>query len=807
MPDNRFLCIHSHFYQPPRENPWLEAIEYQESASPYHDWNERISAECYEPNGLSRILDEKGWVVRLTNNYARTSFNFGPTLLSWLEDHDRVAYEAILEGDRISRERFNGHGNAVAQAYNHIILPLANRRDKETQVVWGVRDFEKRYGRAPEAMWLPETAVNTETLEVLVEHGMKFAILAPRQAQGMRKLGEGQWRDMRGEKIDPKRPYLVSLPGGKSIAVFFYDGATSKAVAFERLLNNGETFARRLTDTFANDRNESQLVHIATDGESYGHHHRYGDMALAYALDYIEKSRLAKITNYGQFLELFPPEFEAQIIDNSSWSCAHGIERWRADCGCNSGGSPGWHQKWRGPLRDAFDFLRDNLAAPYEEYMGSFTTDPWGMRDDYIHVVLDHSEENRKAFFQRWLKPGVDLSKDKLEEDLLKALEIQRNLILIYTSCGWFFDEVSGIETVQNLQYAARAIELGREIFGVGLERDFNALLAKAPSNLPELQNAKTAYERYALPARVDFLKIAAHLAVRALFADRGKAGRIFSYDYEWLDFHRRFSGKTQLLCGNVRITSRITHEQQQIELAAVHLGDHNLNVGVCTFTDETTYQTMVADFTKVFGRGDLAKSVRLLDQYFEGYLYSLNDLFRDQQKEVIDIVFGQTLESVEGQFVNIYDQHYPVMCYLSDIHMALPPVFSHIANYVQNNKIIAELHKVSISSEEIERYVNEAEAWGVKLDAISIESAYLNALHRTFEPCRTDPADIVSLRAFSDLLNIIPTLPFDVKLGNMQNDFSIWGHLAMQEPYALEPEWKELVSAISSVLRVRFTQ
>ncbi|HTK84568.1 MAG TPA: DUF3536 domain-containing protein, partial [Patescibacteria group bacterium] len=439
---NRHVCVHAHFYQPPRENPWLEAIEVQDSASPFHDWNARISAECYRPNGLSRVLDGEGWVARLSNNYARISFNFGPTVLHWLEHHDETAYKAILGGDRESRERFGGHGSAIAQVYNHIIMPLANRRDRETQVKWGLRDFERRFGRAAEAMWLPETAVDAETLEILADHGMKFVILAPRQAKAVRDDGEQEWQDVTGEKIDPRRPYAVNLPGGKSIAAFFYDGPISKAVAFEGVLNNGGQFADRLMQGFSDDEGP-QLVHIATDGESYGHHHRHGEMALAYALDDIERNGKAEIVNYALYLEKFPPQREAEIYDNSSWSCVHGVGRWKEDCGCNSGMKGGWKQEWRAPFREAMDLLRNNLAEPYERFMAGYTRDPWSMRDDYINVILDRSPDNIQAFLSRWLKDAK-----KEPQPVLKALEMQRNLLLTYTSCAWFFDEISGIETV-----------------------------------------------------------------------------------------------------------------------------------------------------------------------------------------------------------------------------------------------------------------------------------------------------------------------------------------------------------------------
>ena len=296
---DRYICIHGHFYQPPRENPWLEAIELQDSAYPYHDWNERITAECYAPNAVSRILDAENRITRLVNNYAKISFNFGPTLLGWLAATAPEVYQAVLAADRQSRETFSGHGSAIAQPYNHVILPLANHRDRYTQIYWGIRDFEHHFGRAPEGMWLPETAVDLESLEILAELGMRFTILAPHQASRVRSIGSRTWDSVAGGQIDPTRAYEQRLPSGRTLAIFFYDGPVSRAVAFEGLLSRGESFADRLNSAFSEERDWPQLVHIATDGESYGHHHRFGEMALSYALNCIEANQLARLTNYG----------------------------------------------------------------------------------------------------------------------------------------------------------------------------------------------------------------------------------------------------------------------------------------------------------------------------------------------------------------------------------------------------------------------------------------------------------------------------------------------------------------------------
>ncbi|HTK95896.1 MAG TPA: DUF3536 domain-containing protein, partial [Terriglobales bacterium] len=512
----RYVCVHCHFYQPPRENPWLEAIELQDSAYPYHDWNERITSECYAPNAASRILDPEGQIVAILNNYSRISYNFGPTLLCWLEANAPDTYRAVLDADRDSAERFGGHGSAMAQAYNHMILPLATRRDKITQVLWGIRDFQHRFGRDPQGMWLPECAVDNETLEVLADLGIQFTVLAPRQAARVRPIGTPDWHEVNGGGVDPSRAYRARLPNGKSINLFFYDGPISQSVAFEGLLANGHRFAERLLGGLSDERTWPQLLHIATDGETYGHHHKYGEMALSYALHHIETSGAAKLTNYAEFLEKFPPQWEAEVVANSSWSCTHGVERWRADCGCNSGGRPDWSQKWRQPLRLALDWLRDELAAPYDRHARELLRDPWAARDEYISVVLDRSDASLDRFFAehaaRELRPHE-------RTRALELLELQRHAMLMYTSCGWFFDELTGIETVQVIEYAGRAVQLAQKLYrDPGIEKQFVDRLAQAHSNLADPRDAAAIYERWVKSSAVNLEKVAAHYAISSLF-------------------------------------------------------------------------------------------------------------------------------------------------------------------------------------------------------------------------------------------------------------------------------------------------
>lgn len=483
MSATRYICIHGHFYQPARENPWTGAVPLATDAYPYHDWNARITAESYGPNAWSQIRDAQGQVIEIINNYERINFNFGPTLLGWLERNAREVYDAIITADRASQRRFGGHGSAMAQCHNHMIMPLANERDKQTQVIWGIADFRHRFGRDPQGMWLPETAVDLSSLEALAEHGIAYTVLAPRQIAATRPLGSTEWVSNTQESVNTHHPYIVHLPSGRSIDVFVYDGALARSVAFEHLLTNGEQFASRLRSSFAEGDSSSQLVHIATDGETYGHHHTFGDMALAYALRVIERHSDVHLTNYSEFLQLHPPTHEATIIENTSWSCAHGIERWRSNCGCRMNVNAPWSQEWRGPLREAMDWLRDTVNPRFEEIGATSFADPWGARNDFISLSLDPSGEAQKEFFSRHqAKRLIPSARGRA----LALLELQRHMMLMYSSCGWFFDDISGVEATMLLQQAGWVAWQARTLFKVDLLDGFLERLAAAKSNDPE---------------------------------------------------------------------------------------------------------------------------------------------------------------------------------------------------------------------------------------------------------------------------------------------------------------------------------
>jgi alpha-amylase/alpha-mannosidase (GH57 family) len=764
---DRYVCIHGHFYQPPRENPWLEAIEIQDSAHPYHDWNERVAAECYAPNTAARILDGNGSIIDILSNYAKISFNFGPTLLSWMESAVPDAYQAILEADRQSRERFSDHGSAIAQSYNHLIMPLANGRDKKTQVLWGIRDFKHRFQRTPEGMWLPEAAVDLETLNILAEAGIKFTILAPHQASRIREIGTEEWQDVSGGRIDPTRPYLCRLPGDRQIVLFFYDGPISRAVAFERLLNRGEDFAGRLMGGFSDERTWPQLLHIATDGESYGHHHQFGDMALAYALYHIESEGFAKLTNYGEFLERHPPTQEAEIIENTSWSCAHGIERWRSNCGCNSGGHPDWNQEWRSPLRRALDRLRDDLAVRFEERAREYLKDPWLARDEHIEAVLDRSAGNVDAFFKR------HATREFGQEDrsrALRLLELQRHALLMYTSCGWFFDELSGIETVQVMQYAARAIQLWEGLSGEDLETGFLDVLKEAKSNVVEYEDGARIYEKFVRPVVVDLKKTAVHYAVSSLFEDYGDRTTIYCYDILRDDYQREDAGRTKLAVGRASVISGITKESECVSFAVLHLGNHALNGGVRTFQGDEVYQAMRQEIAAAFGSGDFAGIVRLMDKHFGVNNYSIRDLFRDEQRKVLHLLIGSTLEEFETSHRRMYDDNRILMGFLQETGMPLPKSFLATAEFILNADMQKVFTEETANLERLKTIVDEMKRWGVAADPVNTEFVVRRRLERMMDRLAGNPGDTGLLHELAKAATLLQSVPVDIVYWQVQN-------------------------------------
>jgi alpha-amylase/alpha-mannosidase (GH57 family) len=806
----RYVCVHGHFYQPPRENPWLEAIEEQPSAFPYHDWNERITDECYRRNAHARVLDEQGWIERIVNNYARISFDFGPTLLSWLAEHASDVYLALLEADRESRRRFGGHGSALAQAHGHTILPLGSARDLRTQVIWGLRDFEHRFGRSAEGMWLPETAADTATLEALAERGVRFTVLAPRQAARVRPLGapDAAWETLADASIDPSRAYAVRLPSGRSLAVFFYDGPISQAVAFERLLDSGPALVDRLIGGFDERRDWPQLVHIATDGESYGHHHRHGEMALAAALDAIEARDDVDLINYAAFLELHPPTHQVEIVQRSSWSCAHGVGRWSSDCTCCSGAHPGWNQSWRGPLRDALDWLRDQAAPRFEQAAGELLRDPWGARDVYVEVVLDRGVERRERFLaEHALRP---LERQE-QTRVLELLELQRHAMLMYTSCGWFFDDVSGIESVQVLRYAARVMQLARDLFGEDLEPGFRERLRPARSNVEERGSAADIYDRMARSAVVDLVGVGAHYAVSSVFEAYAERSTIYCYEVELEDSHRLEAGRARLHVGLARMVSRITLRQARVSFAVMHLGDLVLSAAVRPFESDQGYQELVRSARARFRRGDFTDLMRLIDRVAGDSSYSLASLFRDQQRRVIDRVLLATLGRLENTYERLYDSHAPLLRYLGSLAIPAPGAVLLPAQFVVNARLARALATDPLDVAAMRRHLEEAREQALVLDHATLRLAAERAIERLARAVADRPRHSELIELAIGALEILQQLPFDLDLGELQN--AVYEHVrpwwapTMEEAARGDGQarrWIESVGRLRDVVRVR---
>lgn len=769
----RHICIHGHFYQPPRENPWLEEIEYQDSAYPYNDWNQRILAECYAANRTSRIVDSNNQIIDIVNNYARMSFNFGPTLFSWLEKKAPEVYQAILEADKISQRNFSGHGAAIAQAYNHMIMPLANERDKKTQIIWGLKDFEARFKRKSEGFWLPETAVDLVTLSMLADQGIKFTILSPYQAKRTRKIGEKDWHETEGGKIDPQIPYGCPLPSGKNIVIFFYDGPISREIAFGNLLNNGEALAHRLLETFPKDTDQSRLAHIANDGETYGHHHPFGNMALSYLLRYIETNHLAEITIYGEYLAKNPPQHEVEIIENSSWSCSHGVERWQADCGCHTGRHQDWNQKWRKPLREAMDSLRDQLILLYQEKMIEYTEDPWDMRDHYIEVVLDRSPDNVNRFLSE--HATKQLTHDE-KVRVLKLLEIQRHAMLMYTSCGWFFEDISGIETVQIVQYSARAIQLAKEAGGLDLETAFLDQLESAKSNVLELQNGRKIYETLIRPEIIDLMNVGAHYAITRLFNNYAAKTNIYTYAIEILNCDEQESGKQKFILGQASIFSEITWEEIVINFAALRLGDHNVNAGVCRHTDEKLFQLMHQEIKEAFSRNHIPEVIGLMTKRFGEHNYSLWDLFKNDQGKILDKIFEGTLQFIEAHYREIYEEYAPLMRIKKIVHTALPKALAMTVEFVLNREFTDLLGQEKIDLLKLEKLSLEMKRWAFVRDKQALGIAASKKIAELVRRFSDEPYNVYLLETTQRLLKILNELSLPLDLGEAQNIFFALG-------------------------------
>ena len=778
MEHKKYLTIHGHFYQPPRENPWIEEIELQDSAAPNHDWNEKISLQCYSPNGMSRIVDGSNSIIEISNNYKYISFNFGPTLLSWLEKFDNMAYKRIIQADVESRELYSGHGCAIAQVYNHIIMPLANRNDKITQVIWGLKDFQKRFGRNSEGIWLAETAVDAQTLEVLIDCGVKFTILSPHQAKCINKIGEHNWQDVSWGQIDPSQPYRYYVEGTnkeKYIDLFFYDGSISKSVAFDNLLQDGNKFSHRLNDGYVEERNRAQLVNIATDGESYGHHTKFGDMALAYVIRVGAKELGFEITNYGEFLEKFPPTFEVDIKPVSAWSCSHGVGRWQEDCGCSTGAQPHWNQKWRKPLRQALDYVRDELIKLCSIEGSKYYKDFWEARNNYIDVILDRSPENINLFLKQNCKKQLS-QQDKVKA--IKLMEIQRFSQLMYTSCGWFFADISGIETTQILKYAARAMQLGSEFTKADFEKTFLSILQKAKSNIFEFGNGKTIYENWVKTSIVDFKKIAAQAAIEAIFNNENEDDIYELYCFKVRQsLKKNFKNEENSLSFlKLEIVSKITLEKNEYSCAILQTKDCEFYCSIKDFSCTQDFNLEKKEISKIFQKESLAHTIKAMHLYFGKKTYSLKDIPIDRRKVILENLITAKLKIVSQTYNNIYQNLLSPISYLNDLGMDIPEGFRVCAKYTLLDNLDKELANLNsfldkTKSRKLSKIKLLTDKFNIKLTNPNTQRILSLKLDKLLQELSLD-INLKTCEELVGLFDLIDYLKIEVNIVKAQNIF-----------------------------------
>ncbi len=768
MSNEVYLTIHGHFYQPPRENPWLEAIESQDSAAPFHDWNERINKECYNPNSVSKIVDSRNRIIDVVNNYSYMSFNIGATLMSWMEQFAPLTYERILEADKKSLAKHNGHGNAIAQVYNHMIMPLANENDKQTQVIWGLRDFERRFGRKPEGMWLAETAVDDDTLRVLAQHGVKYTILSPFQALRVRGLDDKNWQDVSWGNVDPARAYRYNIKSapGEYIDLFFYDGAISRSVAFDELLTDGNKFSRRLGEGISCNRDYAQLVNIATDGESYGHHTKFGDMALAYLLKVKAKDEGFTITNYGEYLEKYPPVCEADIKEASSWSCCHGVKRWTEDCGCSTGGHPGWNQKWRKPLRAALDYLRDEFIGLFEEEGKKYFVDPWAARNNYIDVILDR--KSVKKFQSANCMPRLtELQKVKA----IELLEIQRQAMLMYTSCGWFFSELSGIEPVQVLKYAARAMQLAARLTDKDFETKFLDILSDARSNIYEQGDGRDIFERYVRPSVVELEQIAALWAISSLYTDMDDKEDVYSYTIKRNAYKKMKKGKSSFVIANIEVQSKVTTRRVNLVVALVKFSSGDFHCAFNQYTTEAEFKKMRTELMSIFMLDEQTQIIRAIDKSFGSEYFTLKDIFIEERQKILETMLKGKIDKFAAAYQDMYDEGKGSIYHLRKLGLKIPEEFKISARYALSHQF-NDLVELPLDDEVISQaaeIIYEAHVINVVLDKQPANEFFSQKLLRRIKKL-VDNFDTKQAQKTIELFDKLEQLEMEVDIAEAQN-------------------------------------
>jgi alpha-amylase/alpha-mannosidase (GH57 family) len=735
------VIIHGHFYQPPRENPWTAEIEQQASAAPFHDWNERITSECYFANTRSRIQDGRGRLEQVVNNYEHISFNFGPTLLSYLEEKHPACYRRILKADSLSFKK-NGFGNAMAQAYNHMIMPLASARDRQTQIHWGIEDFYARFKRAPRGLWLPETAVNQATCQDLVRAGIEFILLAPTQAQAYRPLNGGDWQT---SAIPTDRSYLCRTAAG-DLQILFYHAGLSSAVAFEHLLRNAGIFADRIEQAGRESSLDSDhLVMVCSDGESYGHHEKLGDMCLAYLATRDLPQRDIQLTTPAEFLDNHPPQFEVKLKpgknqQGTAWSCAHGVDRWQADCGCSDGGPMEWSQAWRAGLRKGFDRLAEALDRQFEQSCANLVKDPWAARDDYIKVILGKPLGAAQNFLNEHLiidstaEPEADA-----RSAVFRLMEMQLNRMLMYTSCGWFFADLAGLEPVQNLKYAVRAAELGRLIAKRSLDTEMNTELATSFSNLAEKYSALDLIELRVRPGQLSPQKAAIQHTILNLLSASEDSERHYNFR---LSVHRQSSASRSgfdVACSRLTVLAEGTREGGTFEVAVLNGSGLRLQAFVSDYSAEKKTPNPDEILASIEKDGFENACQKWASVYQSAFC--LADLLVDVRAKVVEALLDPLLQELSETYEQVFSQHEGLLRTLEPLGIALPRQLQFPVGWAGSLRF-NELVERALDDDTLDRAVELAkwmEALDVSLDKLPAGQLVSNRLDELLDSIIAD--------------------------------------------------------------------
>lgn len=768
------LVIHGHFYQPPRENPWTDNIEHQPGARPFSNWNERIHSECYRPNAYARVIDNYGRVERIVNNYSLINFNFGATLLAWLERFHPDTYARIIDADRESVRRRGGHGNAIAQGYHHAILPLCNERDLLTEIRWGMADFRYRFGREPESMWLPETACNNATLDALIDENLQYVILSPFQAERVRPVGSEIWLSVMDGQIDTSVPYLYRHTDdpARSLAIFFYDGHLAKAIAFDGALASSHVLVDRFERAARAE--PGGIVHVATDGESYGHHFRFGDRCLAYALEVEAESRGFRVTNYGEFLARHRPEMEVEIKagpdgEGTAWSCAHGVGRWSRDCSCHAGAGDGWHQKWRAPLRLALNHIRDEAARGFAEQGGELFREPWRTRDAYIELLVAPTRD-RAEFLQR--HAGRTLNGEE-QRRALTLLELQRSSLLMFTSCGWFFNDISGIETVQVMKYAARALDFMDGLKLPDARPEFLELLAEAESNIRKLGNGADIFRQQVETTRVTPQRIAASLAISSLAGKSEEVGEIAGHAFTLSDFQPEQHGRLALATGKLVLENISTGKSWDFAIAAMYFGDVDFYCVLKEFPGEAAFRGATKELHAQFRTGSVPALLRLMQEDFGPYDFGLEHLLPEGRQRIYEVVFGRMVERFSNEYEHLYEENRRNIEMLQQAGFLLPKELRAAAEFTITRRLESELDNYERQNDttafrEALRIAGEVAHHGYYLDRTSVRRKFENLILKTVRAALLEP-ESAHYEAALSLLEVANELNLQVNVDHAQ--------------------------------------